>query len=718
MNNPDARLEQLLRQWGARRAVDEASVPGVPAATAAAVPAVPPATITAEPSGQVPSPQAESVEHVEHAVQPPEPVQQADQTPGPDSAEVEMGPLVLELAESELHILDPNVREPPPDEPKEPVRPAEPQPAAAAIEDSTAGDAVLFPPAGVQADAEITAAAPPDADKGEESWRPTSTPESSAQPQSAEPEPAPVEMKIPADIADPAAGEVPADEADSTPLAPTLAGEDLDRAVQASAPAAVVEPVSTAPLEHVTADLSAAPMPQGEPISLEIAGQPEQAGQEQEEPLVELLEEQAEPDRATAADISDIADASDIADPDATVRLELSTGEGEPVTWPTIGLTPAQPEPESQAKPAAAPARQKMAAAPAGGKKKSAAGLMLKIAGLAILSVVLLFVGAVFLSDYADRTGLAGDIRRILSIPDTGRKHDAAADPDAAKAGQEIRKLRDDLDSARDQLRKSQDALRESQDSLHKTQEAFIAARLEKELQASDVQTRLTAASQQADTTRDSLQTALKDSQNQLNALKLQMQALEKKLQDANKEKAGLAEEVKQISRLQKDKKETDSRLASATDDLRKKSAQIDELEAARKKTQDELGGLQGEFLRTTRALHKLYMSASAPGQSGMAAAQAASKHNKLLSRCHELTNTPQEAPTRLLRDRVDAVLTKLELVPGGDWTAGQKFTKMVDDTGIIPLIDETLRGQREAPEINAWLMEVRIILVSAGCAG
>jgi len=114
----------------------------------------------------------------------------------------------------------------------------------------------------------------------------------------------------------------------------------------------------------------------------------------------------------------------------------------------------------------------------------------------------------------------------------------------------------------------------------------------------------------------------------------------------------------------------------------------------------------------------RAYLSAAAPGDVGLAARQAAARRSRLVKRCGALRRAVTSEPTRKLFDKLEAVLTRLDLLDPYGPGSVRSFTTMVRGGGLLGEIDTALTSQTMTNDVRAWLFEARAVLMGADRVG
>ena len=117
---------------------------------------------------------------------------------------------------------------------------------------------------------------------------------------------------------------------------------------------------------------------------------------------------------------------------------------------------------------------------------------------------------------------------------------------------------------------------------------------------------------------------------------------------------------------------------------------------------------IQREMLQWFR---HVYLSAVAPGKEGYAARQHAARERRLLERCAELRLTQRSVEQRKAFDRIEALLTRLDLLDVHDEAAVERFRALVKR--VVPMTQMgILRApERATPDIGNWVLEVTLVL-------
>lgn len=129
------------------------------------------------------------------------------------------------------------------------------------------------------------------------------------------------------------------------------------------------------------------------------------------------------------------------------------------------------------------------------------------------------------------------------------------------------------------------------------------------------------------------------------------------------------------------------------------------------------------ETLKARRALtwsdvQQAYLSALAPEALGLAARQAAADRSRLLRRCPQLHSTITSEPVGELVERLEVILTRLELLDPYEPGAGESIAALLAGGEVVAQIDEVLASGRESRPVRIWLLEARLVVAGAEHVG
>ncbi len=93
---------------------------------------------------------------------------------------------------------------------------------------------------------------------------------------------------------------------------------------------------------------------------------------------------------------------------------------------------------------------------------------------------------------------------------------------------------------------------------------------------------------------------------------------------------------------------------------------------------------------------------------------QSAARGVQLLGRCAEIRPSVQATSTGRLMDRLEVVLTRLNLLNPADPVEAKAFAALVRRGGLVKEIDVALAEGRQRADVRTWLLEARLILEGA----
>jgi len=173
---------------------------------------------------------------------------------------------------------------------------------------------------------------------------------------------------------------------------------------------------------------------------------------------------------------------------------------------------------------------------------------------------------------------------------------------------------------------------------------------------------------------------------------------------------------------LAKEKKldELKKQLAAAKERSEELAARLAKEQEQHEKERVELAGrlqTRGEkTLLFARAMASMiqdaYLSNAAPGKEGYAARQHAARKERLLERCAQLRPTLSSDEDREVHDRIEVLLTRLDLLDVQDETAVAHFRALLkrpDVKKTIAAVGKATRVKQTADHI--WILEVTLVL-------
>ena len=280
-------------------------------------------------------------------------------------------------------------------------------------------------------------------------------------------------------------------------------------------------------------------------------------------------------------------------------------------------------------------------------------------------------------------------------------------------------------------------------------QDATLIAQRQAEAARRGMDQAIERASRQADALRADLQRArdelevraeqLQASQARADKLASQVKANSETLAAARGSQSGLAEQLAQ----------TQQKLAAADEDVTTKTEQLAEAQAREAEVATKLATVRKDFaleisrlrqmrddavsqlqaaraamgrmvaqeLLTEAAFAQAYLSAAAPGETGIRACQLATKARLLDQGAKLRESIGENAAQQGLLDRLEAALTRLAMLDVADTATVRAFQAMIAEENLSGQIDDVLVGAGVSPELRAWLFEARLVVKGASRA-
>jgi DNA repair exonuclease SbcCD ATPase subunit len=157
-----------------------------------------------------------------------------------------------------------------------------------------------------------------------------------------------------------------------------------------------------------------------------------------------------------------------------------------------------------------------------------------------------------------------------------------------------------------------------------------------------------------------------------------------------------------------------EDRFTAATDELASLKRSNDDMAKKVQKAQDDLAAAKAAAAREFEQSQTAYLTAAVPTDHGLKARQAASRRARLVQRVMALRrgNPPQAALAVL--DRLEVVLTRLDMIDPSESRAAHGFVKLLDSGGLVQQIDLALANPYTTPELLNVLVEAKLILAGA----
>jgi chromosome segregation ATPase len=197
----------------------------------------------------------------------------------------------------------------------------------------------------------------------------------------------------------------------------------------------------------------------------------------------------------------------------------------------------------------------------------------------------------------------------------------------------------------------------------------------------------------------------------QLDAAKLRVAELETAQRVLQTASAEGAEAKKQAADLKQ-------RLAAAGEELTRRRKAEEAAEAKLAETRQESQRLELRHREIVEAFQRMYLASVAPGQSGLEARKTAVRARQMIQRLASLSGEVKSDRTRQLLDRLEAVLTRLDLMNADRPDSRESFSRLVIQGDLERQIDAALAAPGQAEDVKNWLFEAKLILMGGSNAG
>jgi len=159
-------------------------------------------------------------------------------------------------------------------------------------------------------------------------------------------------------------------------------------------------------------------------------------------------------------------------------------------------------------------------------------------------------------------------------------------------------------------------------------------------------------------------------------------------------------------------------RLAAAGEELTRRRTAIEGVEAKLAEAKGESQRMAIRQREIVAAFQRTYLASVAPGQTGLNARKTAVRARQMLDRLAKLSGEVRSENTRQLLDRLEAVLTRLDLINTDRAGDAQSFSRLLGQGDLQRQIDDALGAPAQAADVKNWLFEAKLILMGATNAG
>ena len=290
-------------------------------------------------------------------------------------------------------------------------------------------------------------------------------------------------------------------------------------------------------------------------------------------------------------------------------------------------------------------------------------------------------------------------VRSLAFSPNAAPDGRSAGDP----AKLELAKLRLDHQAVMEELRKTQEQLR-AQQTQAATQQAITSERQQFQARLAERDELL----RQAQASLGQLQAAIAGKEGEIGRLKETLQAAGDKAKRFEAAARSAAEENIHL------RKSFEQAVAAE----RKAAAELTAMRAQRAAMLDYF---QQAYLSPApdqpAGPARVTLEKSTDGQ-GLRARQEVLNRSRLIERCARIRATVQDQAARDLLDRLEAVLTRLDLLDAKDPSAAEILSSLVRAGDLLGQIDKVLADEQEDPALRVWLFEAMLVLRRPNRAG
>ncbi len=263
---------------------------------------------------------------------------------------------------------------------------------------------------------------------------------------------------------------------------------------------------------------------------------------------------------------------------------------------------------------------------------------------------------------------------------------------------QEIKELHTELAHVQDELRRSQSALTKAKRELAVQADRLKAALAHFEEEKADLIAR-------AEQERTELRQSVTEKESQLNAALAELKDARSRTETTSQQLASSREELVEARK----------QFAAQTEHLRAMHSQA---VAARREVEIQLTSLRDQQAEMMTNFRALLLAVASSSQSRLHALRAPATHSRLIQRCAALRGAAHSETTRQLLDKLEVVLTRLDLLDAQDADAVASFARSVRRAGLLQQIEDVLAATEEGPEVQTWLFEAQLILIGAARVG
>ena len=138
---------------------------------------------------------------------------------------------------------------------------------------------------------------------------------------------------------------------------------------------------------------------------------------------------------------------------------------------------------------------------------------------------------------------------------------------------------------------------------------------------------------------------------------------------------------------------------------------QLEASQAAARASEARVAALQAEQETARGLLRGRYLSSAAPGETGLLACQIAAEKNELVRRYAQLRGTIQSAEARAVCDRLETLLTQLNMLDTRNAEQVTAFLALLQRTAPGAQASKLLSSGPLDPPVRQWLIETQLVL-------
>ena len=208
---------------------------------------------------------------------------------------------------------------------------------------------------------------------------------------------------------------------------------------------------------------------------------------------------------------------------------------------------------------------------------------------------------------------------------------------------------------------------------------------------------------------------AVSDLQRQNADLLVAMKQRQMELRTANDDLNVVRERLDLSAKQLADANAIDSmKLAAAAQEILTLRKLHDAASAAAGKARESVEEMRARQVMLWGDFQTAYLAAAAPGESGFKAFQTAAARSGIVARCGKCRQAAKADAMRRLLEKLEVVLTRLQLLEAGNFDAENSFRVVLNDSGVMALLEASLSSPPETAELRSLLVEAKAILSGA----